>query len=574
MKIKFNQKYKSITEFQETDINDFSVFLGVNGSGKTHLLKSLQEGFVLADQISKENISYFNLQTFLIKNQKSIAPRNIDDEKSQAWKIINEERYKPTFENYDKQIKELVGDVEYPYSVEDEMPANKAIQYNQIQLNLLKYIKNITKNRGLNAKIKNLLATGILDSKKFVTEIKQAEFFKTANYDPDDYELLESLSEVFLDYHKKLIIAKLPVEEGGEGLNIEEFEKRSNLSPWHFVNEMFREFGFMHSISSPEFTIAEMISTQSVPFQANLTIGDEEISFEDLSSGEKILCALAITIYQNNKSKFPELLLLDEVDASLHPSMTQNLLDVINNIFLKNNCKVILATHSPTTVALVSEESLFEIKKGKEQQKIKKISQSDAVELLSEGIITFEKGLKIQNKIDNAKQLQIITEGNNTEHIRKAIEILDASLLSKINLIEGVSDKSGDQQLKNAFDIMSKANFDKKFLFVWDCDFLNKFENIAETNNFKKFCFEINPENTKATNNAKAVGIENLYPDTLFTTDVYSTKEKTGSYGATNKIQEFNKQNFLEKIKQQTENTLFSKFQPLIDKINEIISQC
>jgi len=56
-------------------------------------------------------------------------------------------------------------------------------------------------------------------------------------------------------------------------------------------------------------------------------------------------------------------LLLDEVDASLHPSMIKNLLDVIEKIFLKNGCKVILATHSPTTVALAPEESIYEISK-------------------------------------------------------------------------------------------------------------------------------------------------------------------------------------------------------------------
>lgn len=50
--------------------------------------------------------------------------------------------------------------------------------------------------------------------------------------------------------------------------------------------------------------------------------------------------------------------------------MIQHLLNVIENVFIKNGCKVILATHSPTTVALASEESLFEIQKGRESQKM------------------------------------------------------------------------------------------------------------------------------------------------------------------------------------------------------------
>lgn len=92
MMVKFNQKYKSIEMFNNLDIENFSVFLGVNGSGKTHLLKTIQEGFVGIDNIPKNRISYFNLQTFLIKNQKKIAPRNLDDEKLKAWNLLDTSR--------------------------------------------------------------------------------------------------------------------------------------------------------------------------------------------------------------------------------------------------------------------------------------------------------------------------------------------------------------------------------------------------------------------------------------------------------------------------------------------------
>lgn len=564
MKIKFAQKFKSINEFDEQNIKDFSVFLGVNGSGKTHLLKALQAGSVLANQISNESISYFNLQTFSIKNQASIAPRNIDDEKLQAWNILNHENHKNTLKNYDDRVKTIIGDDEYPYSA--SVPEEKKAEYSQIKKEVLNFIDQQTQN---NAKVKKLLKTGIFESNKYISDITQADFFKFANYDPDDYELLESLSEVFLDYHRKLEAAKLPSKNGGEELSDDEVNKRQELSPWHFVNRMFREFGLLHSISNPKFTAADYMHSHAVSFQVKLFIDDEEIDFDDLSSGEKILCALAITVYQDSKSKFPELLLLDEVDASLHPSMIQNLLDVINNVFIKNNCKVILATHSPTTTALVPEESLFEIQKGKEQQKIRKISQSDAIELLSEGIITFEKGLKIQKEVDTSKTLQIITEGNNAEHIQKALEILDNTLLNQVKIIKDGS----AQKLKNAFDAFSSADHSSKFLFVWDCDFSTKVEVITETTNLKKFCFAINSSNTKAKNKkGEPSGIENLYSDDFFTDSVYNQKEITGAMGATGTMPEFDKQKFLDIIKQQTDNSAFTNFQPLIDKIKELLN--
>ena len=128
----------------------------------------------------------------------------------------------------------------------------------------------------------------------------------------------------------------------------------------------------------------------------------------------------------------------------------------------------------------------------------------------------------ITNQLEDTKKLQIITEGKNTEHIKKAIEILDSSLLDDIVIISGAEDKTGTQQLKNAFDVMSSAEFSEKCLFVWDCDFTLNAQGITETINFKKFCFAENTSNTKARNkNNGAIGIENLYPDYLFTDDVY-----------------------------------------------------
>ncbi len=564
MNIKFVQKHKSIASFDETKIKDFSIFLGVNGSGKTHLLKALQEGFITSDSIPKEKISYFNLQTFLIKNQSPVTPGGLDEEKMQAWNILLGQR--ATFESYDNNIKAIVKEVENPYDT--EIAEDKKQQYAEQKKNILDFINGQTAKK---PKIRKLLKTGIFESGKYASKLTQTEFFRFSNYNPDDYELLDSLSEVFLDYQKKITKAKLRKSDGGEEQNESEIQILEEKSPWNFTNRMFKEFGLLHTISSPQFTAGDLINSQAISFQVKLYIDSEEIDFEDLSSGEKILCALAITVYQDDKSGFPGLLLLDEVDASLHPSMIQNLLDVIGNVFIKNKCNVILATHSPTTVALATEDSLFEVQKGKQQQKIRKISQSDAIELLSEGIITFEKGLKIQKEIDDAKSLQIVTEGNNTDHIKKAIEIIDSTLLGQIKIIEGSPDKRG-QQLKNAFDVMSSGNYSEKFLFVWDCDCASTVNSIKETESFKKFCFAENNANTKRGEDGKARGIENLYSEGLFADGVYSTTEISLPHGGTKTEKKLDKQKFLQKIQAETSKDTFKNFNPLVDKIKELLA--
>jgi len=131
---------------------------------------------------------------------------------------------------------------------------------------------------------------------------------------------------------------------------------------------------------------------------------DIEISFEDLSSGEKILMALVASIYKSQSDGvFPDILLLDEIDATLHPSMIKNLLKVIENIFLAKGVKVIFTTHSPTTVALAPNDSIYVMKKDG-LDRIQKTSKEKAIKILTEGIPT------LSIKIENRKQIFVESE--------------------------------------------------------------------------------------------------------------------------------------------------------------------
>ena len=61
-----------------------------------------------------------------------------------------------------------------------------------------------------------------------------------------------------------------------------------------------------------------------------------EVKISELSSGEKILIALAFALYNNDHvTQLPKILLLDETDASLHPSMSKQYLHILKNVFVK-----------------------------------------------------------------------------------------------------------------------------------------------------------------------------------------------------------------------------------------------
>jgi hypothetical protein len=81
----------------------------------------------------------------------------------------------------------------------------------------------------------------------------------------------------------------------------------------------------------------------------------------------------------------PDLILLDEVDAPLHPSMVLSLLRTIENVIVgQYGRKVIMATHSPSTVALAPEESVYLMDPS--TRELHKVTRDAAMKSLTVGV--------------------------------------------------------------------------------------------------------------------------------------------------------------------------------------------
>ena len=63
-----------------------------------------------------------------------------------------------------------------------------------------------------------------------------------------------------------------------------------------------------------------------------------------------------------------------------------------------------------------------------------------------------------------------------------------------------------------------------------------------------------------------------MYKEELFTPDVYDQKETQIDYGGSKKETIFNKIRFIEKIKQETYESAFENFRPLLERIRSIIA--
>jgi hypothetical protein len=268
--------------------------------------------------------------------------------------------------------------------------------------------------------------------------------------------------------------------------------------------------------------------------------------------------ALVASVYKASADRdFPDLLLLDEVDASLHPSMMRNMLDVIDRIFLKHRVKVILITHSPTTIALAPESAIHVMNRTGPSRLVKK-SKSDALAILTEGFATIEQGLRLFDQVARSK-LTIVTEGHNASILEKLLEL---HKMDGVQVLGGVENVSGDSQLRTIFQFLSRTQHSGKVLVVWDCDFKSSLQ--AQNNTFP-FTIPSNPENSLAR-----TGIENAFPEFLLESFI-----KTITFSNNKVIREFDdtqKKAFAAFIVSRANIDDFKYFSSLIEEINRINS--
>ena len=70
MIIEFKSKHQSIKQFESTELSDFTILTGMNGSGKTHLLNALKNGNVQIDTVSPNETVFFDFVQFKSENEE------------------------------------------------------------------------------------------------------------------------------------------------------------------------------------------------------------------------------------------------------------------------------------------------------------------------------------------------------------------------------------------------------------------------------------------------------------------------------------------------------------------------
>jgi predicted ATPase len=571
LRLKFKKEFKSISSFTDIELPNLSVITGLNGTGKSHLLLAINSRSIVAEGDNQNKIVFFNNTSFNLTYEKQINSKSLEEHyvsaiakfnshKSSIYQIISRHI------DYDS-IKTLCSELNKSFIelTENDFTEKDAFEkYSEAINEYKRYLLSIqlpNQTYGISHGESFLhLASKITYS---VHELSDDEFKKLfVPYVFANYLLPSELGKTFWDYYLKYennkyleyFNSRQPDEKQTKTYTDEEFESIYGRKPWVVINEILEDFDSIdYRVNSPERLSRDDSYDLRLISNSNKSIS---ISYSDLSSGERILMALVGLIYRLRlDDNLPDLILFDEVDASLHPSMIKMFLKVIDQTLIAAGKKVILVTHSPTMVALSPENSIYLMNKSG-PNRLEKKSKQDALAVLTEGYATLEQGLKLFDEVVKSK-ISIITEGHNAKLIQKACELLGCDDIEVILKIEHIS---GKNQLKTLYDFLSKVPHENKVIFVWDCD-VNY--TLTDSNNTYAYILETNPLNKIATK-----GIENMFSEDLFTGFI-----KTISLSNGETIREFDgsrKRDFESFLMHRNSREDFSNFQKLIEKIEEI----
>ena len=345
-------RYKSIQDLVWDDVPPFAILTGVNGSGKTHLLELL--AYKLTGTIHPQNLDLNQLQ--VIVSPETFGPESV--------------LYLPSA--WDMQT----------------APALGIAQLTQLKQQLWQQLQPHAIQNNLAGRAKRARLVKILG--KDLSSFTPDQFVKAL---PNDYAfMLEEEDTVNGLAHVMMAHKVRMADEALRGTRLDALDAKLGRAPWDLVNEALSAAEFAYRVVSPIGTNLEDI------FQLKLldTVLGVEITPADLSSGEKAILRTLLWLFRaRQQGQFAKLYLLDEPDAHLHPSMTQQFLNVINDVLVQRyGIRVILATHSPSTVALAPEGSVFEM--FKEQPRIRSSpSTAHAVGLLTAGLVVVAPGTRL-----------------------------------------------------------------------------------------------------------------------------------------------------------------------------------
>ena len=500
LKLKFKENfsgYLSIKKkFEISDFSELNIITGINGSGKTHFLKAIERGDIEAEynseKILPQHIKFFDYNSFKLENEKVITSSNFIQEKNNflnklcdlVWshgmatdkRITEIERFNS--QEFWEIMKRKLKTTHKFFSVQKLAEMNNTSKldevfrqnYNVHSEYMLRIVKSkFSSLKNLRIDTSNLHEEYFISPEEDILKMKDDKINQIVLAKQPVSFLEQGFGEIFKKYTDILdgYIKNNKNMDKTHGQLIDDCKSEYGSFPWDFANEMFKKYSEESFVFKYKFEKPMEIAHEGI--KANLINGNEEnIDFENLSSGEKMLLALTLFLYKSKINRnFPKLLLLDEIDVTLHPSMCKKVIEILKEIFVENGIKIILTTHNPSLVAAcdsVSDGIFVKTHDGIEREKI-----SDAINILSDGLVTLNDLLVLERAAKN--QIIVFSEGKNYNYFNKAAQFYD---MNKKIYFAKITGHFGDTNLRTMFNVFKQINNSRKIFYIWDCDYIDK----------------------------------------------------------------------------------------------------
>ena len=450
MDLQFRGAHLSITDAPGTSLPEFTVLTGVNGSGKTHFLRAIERKAIQLTEGASElkEVKFYDWNSLIPSNSSTVHSHQLYAPRDQLQAQILQIRQQHA-DSMSQQLQPLGIITSAPWSLVNATDARWASlganNPRQAKTTVDNHIKAAVKQlEALGAPTRTLASSNGLELRDLLTvDLDTLNTQKVLWGQSDIFQ--QSFASLFLLYHelqKNNYLADYYVSKGAHldpSLSEVEFEKRHGPPPWDFVNRVLGEAGLDFAIDNP----LDPTVTQYTPKLTKISSG-ATVNFADLSSGEKVLMSFAFCMYHASDGRQdvtrPDVLLLDEIDAPLHPRMAKTLLHTVENTLVRKfGVRVILTTHSPSTVALAPESALRVLTGS--PAKLQTVTKRQAISVLTTDVPTLS--------LEFSGRRQVFTESDNdANYLASLYRWLTPKIKSERSLDfvgVGIRTASGDQ---------------------------------------------------------------------------------------------------------------------------------
>lgn len=373
LRVKVNQGFKLFESDTEYEMDgDLIILSGINGSGKSQFIDIISK----TSRDAPKNAGRHNLSAYRINSDIEIDGQSISDLQI----------FKRTF-----------WDNEYLPDIAQTQPRNSVWHKDQAWG---AYSNFNTWNGGLDYydKARSIIATALenngyppdptfndLSLNNTEIDITENEFKRILPdnflWQPDDL-FTNRISEIFYDFAAKRQDEKARLGELSGGFDNVKYNKDA---PWMILNKLFQELRFGYRFKDDyEYRSPNLVETPTLFPVINGQLDESQPrQLSELSDGEKSIISLTLASFNEAGRNIEKILLLDEFDNTLNPSLIEAFYKVIEEFFIKRDVLVIIVTHSPATISLAPSYTEFyeAFRQDGQSPKILKVQRSDYAEL-------------------------------------------------------------------------------------------------------------------------------------------------------------------------------------------------